>query len=269
MSWTADRLPISLPPLAGEGLDSWIEAYALRLRTTARELLNFLSLPRARSGQMVIALTDSERDTLADATGVDGDRLTGMTLHPHDGVSVMIRTRTRGLARPPAWRGTTRSRFCLRCLQHEAGRWQLSWRLPWSFACTRHAVLLRDTCPSCEMRPVPRGLLHGPTTRRACRFPLSDLPAHAVPPAGTVLAAQHHIDRILASGDPAQARQILHEIYTLAWKTLAILHTPPGPVPIPVQAVLHELPDTTPARSAACRAKTPTPSRLAPAPRSR
>ena len=95
------------------------------------------------------------------------------------------------------------------------------------------------------MRPVPRGLLHGPTTRRACRFPLSDLPAHAVPPAGTVLAAQHHIDRILASGDPAQARQILHEIYTLAWKTLAILHAPPGPVPIPVQAVLHELPDTS------------------------
>jgi hypothetical protein len=245
MSWTADRLPISLPPLAGEGLDSWIEAYALRLRTTARELLNFLSLPRARPGQMVIALTDSERDTLADATGVDGDRLTGMTLHLDDGVSVMIRTRTRGLARPPAWRGTTRSRFCPRCLQHEAGRWQLSWRLPWSFACTRHAVLLRDTCPSCEMRPVPRGLLHGPTTRRACRFPLSDLPAHAVPPAGTVLAAQHHIDRILASGDPAQARQILHEIYTLAWKTLAILHAPPGPVPIPVQAVLHELPDTS------------------------
>lgn len=100
MSWTADRLPISLPPLAGEGLDSWIEAYALRLRTTARELLNFLSLPRARPGQMVIALTDSERDTLADATGVDGDRLTGMTLHLDDGVSVMIRTRTRGLARP-------------------------------------------------------------------------------------------------------------------------------------------------------------------------
>jgi hypothetical protein len=38
---------------------------------------------------------------------------------------------------------------CPECIRESDGRWQLSWRLGWSFACVQHNRLLADACPTC------------------------------------------------------------------------------------------------------------------------
>lgn len=43
------------------------------------------------------------------------------------------------------------SHVCPGCL-HEDGHWQLRWKIPWSFACTRHQALLLSHCEGCSRR---------------------------------------------------------------------------------------------------------------------
>ncbi|WP_405018655.1 TniQ family protein [Kitasatospora sp. NBC_00070] len=227
MTWSPDRMPIFVPPIPGEALDSWIEAYAFRLRINASGLLSFLNLNRSQTRRMVVALTEHELGALSRATGVAPADLTRMTLSPQDGISIAIRPQTRGLARSPTWRGTSGSRYCPSCLHETGDRWQLRWRLPWSFACRQHSLLLLDTCPACEARPLPASRHgHAPSLGRIqCTHPLGDSPAVSVPGGGAVIAAQARIDEILDAGDPESARGTLHDLYTLAWKALAVLHS--------------------------------------------
>ncbi|WP_329142860.1 TniQ family protein [Streptomyces sp. NBC_01456] len=159
--WTDDRIPLWVPPVEGESLDSWLAAYARRLRTGVPQFLSFIGLHRARPNHMVRYLTDRERQVLSERTGLASEELTPMTLEPWDGVAVNIDRPTRRLSRPPNWRHTgNTSRFCPGCLDESAGRWQISWRLPWSFACTRHGMLLLDCCPECGQPPVVHGRQH-------------------------------------------------------------------------------------------------------------
>lgn len=159
--WTDDRIPLWVPPVEGESLDSWLAAYARRLRTGVPQFLSFIGLHRARPNHMVRYLTDRERQVLSERTGLASEELTPMTLEPWDGVAVNIDRPTRRLSRPPNWRHTgNTSRFCPGCLDESAGRWQISWRLPWSFTCTRHGMLLLDCCPECGQPPVVHGRQH-------------------------------------------------------------------------------------------------------------
>ncbi len=45
------------------------------------------------------------------------------------------------------------SHVCPKCVEENLGVWQLAWKLPWTFACEKHSVLLIDTCPGCLRRP--------------------------------------------------------------------------------------------------------------------
>ncbi len=42
--WTDERIPLWVPPVEGEALDSWIEAYARRLTVSGGEFTRFLGL---------------------------------------------------------------------------------------------------------------------------------------------------------------------------------------------------------------------------------
>ena len=50
------------------------------------------------------------------------------------------------------WAYFSGSHLCPRCVGEDRGAWQLAWKLPWSFACVRHRILLVDTCPRCGRR---------------------------------------------------------------------------------------------------------------------
>jgi hypothetical protein len=65
-------LPIRVPPLAGESIDSWLEAIAHRSQTAFDDLLITVALrvPNNTVNRWVIQLTPDEAAAIGTATGV-------------------------------------------------------------------------------------------------------------------------------------------------------------------------------------------------------
>ncbi|MDQ1245715.1 MAG: hypothetical protein QG597_82 [Actinomycetota bacterium] len=145
-------LPIRLPPISGEALDSWLEAMAYRNATAFGDLLTAVGLKpyhgTATTG-WIVTLSTAEAATIAAATGLTGQALDTMTLAHYAGRALTIDRQTRTLSRAFPWGGARGSRYCPTCLKETGGRWQLSWRLGWTFACAEHHCLLADACPDC------------------------------------------------------------------------------------------------------------------------
>ena len=107
------------------------------------------------------------------------------------------------------------SRYCPPCLAERDGRWLLSWRLGWVFACTTHDVLLCDTCPSCGQAPrsrAGRAGLNPPGTcpntikrHEYCGADLREATANRLPPGHPALAAQHWTGTLLTLDDTRPA----------------------------------------------------------------
>jgi hypothetical protein len=145
-------LPIRLTPIAGEALDSWLEGLARRTHTAFGELLSAVGLDPYRgkgTSSWIVQLTDEEAERIGLATGVAVEVLESMTLAHYSERGLRIKDGTFGLSRAFPWGRTCGSRFCPSCLKETEGRWQLSWRLGWAFACTKHCCLLADACPEC------------------------------------------------------------------------------------------------------------------------
>lgn len=206
-------LPLRFHPYPGEALDSWIEAYAAWTGVPARTMLTALGLTArgAMPWHYTLALRPGEAETAAAVCGLDPEQLHAMTLQRYDGQVVRARTDRRSLISSLWWTRTSGSRFCPHCLAETHGRWPLRWRLTWSFACTRHQVLMLDACPGCGHTPRTRSFVHwessAPTACRACRALLPGAPARQA--SDPVLAAQAHIDTLLGdveAGSRAAAR---------------------------------------------------------------
>ncbi|MQS14702.1 TniQ family protein [Streptomyces kaniharaensis] len=259
--WTDQRIPIWVPPLPGEALDSWLEAYARRLRVTTHVFMAFVGLRGSRPSRMTERLSGSEREILSQVTGLSPQELAAMTLEPYEGLTVTFKSGQDGMNRPPTWRYYgTHSRFCPACLDDTRGRWLLAWRQPWSFACLRHRRLLLERCPACEQFVRAQGTrVGGPSKpahctrgrhrtegcRRvlvACGFSLAQSPAQILPASGLVLQAQQHVDALLQDrfSQPGSARTQLHDMYSLGWRSLAGLATDLGSAPRVVHQVLEE-----------------------------
>ncbi|MFE5284843.1 TniQ family protein [Nocardia sp. NPDC056611] len=208
-------LPIRVAPHDGEALDSWLEAIAARTRTDWAALLSAtgLSSDYARKRQNVVELTDVEAAALAVATSLDINAIHAMTLRRFNGVAVRLLPDRRVDRRFP-WSRERGSRFCPRCLGDTGGRWQLNWRLGWSFACLQHRCLLADVCPHCvnyqryrafsgHTVPTPGRCASatpgGPHLTR-CGADLSTTPVTMLVPDHPVLVAQGLIDAIIRCG---------------------------------------------------------------------
>jgi len=264
-AWTADRLPITLAPLPGEALESWIGAYARRLRTTGHDLMAHLGLGGTRIIQMALRLHEHEAAILMRATGVSGQDLTAMTLEPYDGLVIATEPGRRTVMfRSPAGRfGSPRDRYCPACLALDDGRGPVTWLLPWSFACPLHRILLLDVCPACHRPPRPWNTRRlgpraaGRCTRntprragpvRACGTDLTRAAVIPLPAGGLVLAAHEHLAALMTSpsGGRAAALATLRQVYALAGRALLGLHAVPGQAPPVVRAVLDEAGATLP-----------------------
>ena len=248
------RLPRTLPmhvaPLPGESLDSWLEAIAHRHQCRFKDLLAATSIrAHPQRNDWLVALSPDERRSLATATAVGEDVLTAMTLEHYDGRALDIELSNRTLRRSFPWGWRTGSRFCPRCLADNGGRWQLVWRLNWTFACTRHHCLLTDACPQCGARqrhqphagtsiPEPgncRKVRTPPNTpRHRCGAALSSGDVLVMPHLHPVLAAQRLIETILTGCVSAfpiyqngrhASREVLADIQALArWIITAVDH---------------------------------------------
>lgn len=244
-------LPIHVAPHPGEALDSWLEALAHRFNTHLADLLIALGLADRDDDQIhasarwTIRLHHDERSRLAQATATTPETIDAMTLTRYDGTALRIDPATGSVTRQQLWGRARGSRFCPDCVAENGGRWLLSWRLGWSFACLRHRRLLADACPGCGRVPryrphpvhvVPQpGYCTGPQPGRSglatqrCGAELSRASTPALPADHPALAAQRQLLDVIESGtaafgvyrhQPQPASAALSDIRALANRTL-------------------------------------------------
>lgn len=233
------RLPLRVPPTPGEAIDSWLEAYARRYEVSRWEVQRALGLSTT-DAKWLVRLSAAELESASTASGFDRECLLSMTMDCFDGVCISVRDDTRRLRRSFLWGGYYRSRYCPRCLADSGGRWQLAWRLCWSFLCVKHLCLLEDVCRVCggEQRTI-RHLFSGvqgaslcTANRRnaICGADLSTVDVHSVAPSHRSVAAQRTIYDILDRGyaaigvyasSPRTARDALVDISVLGSRVLA------------------------------------------------
>ena len=269
-------IPIRLPPLPGEALDSWLETYAHLLHVAVRDIFALAGVDWDRLTSddepqhklWLYQLDEPGLAALSTVTGIPAATLADMTLARYEGTGLAAVTAAPGMPRTPRWwRQPIGSRYCPRCLAANGGRWMLTWRIPWTFACTSCQVLLADTCPDCGRRHrrtrtgQPRrpgccdltGLpLPPPRPQRggimSCISDPAQTAAIALPAGGRVLRAQQHTGALVAAlltargqpGHMAAQQQHLDDIHAVAHAAISALHGPAAP-PATVSAVLDEL----------------------------
>lgn len=242
-------LPIRIAPIRGEAIDSWLEAIAHRTHTSFSDLLTAVGLSPfsgISTPAWLVRLNPEETATTCASTGIDPDVLRTMTLHHYSDRAVRIKPDDTTLSRAFPWGPGRGSRFCPACLDATGGRWQLSWRLGWTFACTTHNCLLADACPGCgavqrvrthigEMVPQPGRCSHPApdATGRTPRRCSTDLAAAAVPSfdAGhPVSRAQRVVNTVIDSETitfgvyetlPQPRLKVLSDIRAVAGRALA------------------------------------------------
>jgi hypothetical protein len=252
-------LPLRTAPVRGEALDSWLEALAAQLRTPMGDLLGELGLlgqfrppeqaPFTRSPWLTL-LAPQEAERLGAATGLAPAGLRAMTLEHFDQRAVSIDHGRRMLHRTRNWRRSagTGSRFCPDCLAESGGRWQLSWRFGWSFACLSHRRLLADSCPGCgslqrrrrhadRVIPAP-GLCDRPGPKPdsgpypRCRYPLRTAHTMLLDPDHPALRAQQDLVDAVTTGvgsfgvyrhRPQPALDVLADVKGLGRRALFIM----------------------------------------------
>jgi TniQ/Bacterial regulatory helix-turn-helix protein, lysR family len=196
-------LPLHVPILAGESFDSWLEALARRLELTISELLPVLGLAaRARSGRYSLLWSIDPRALR---------RIERQTRLPPGRLDQATLERFRTWA--PLLRGAG-SRYCPHCLRESDGRWPAAWRLAWTFACTRHDVLLADVCDGCRRRPrrsvgtagrlnVAATCSNPFTSARVCGWDLRAASVPALTRDDPILTAQRELESVLGTGSDA------------------------------------------------------------------
>jgi AraC-like DNA-binding protein len=254
----ARTFPIRLAPLPSEALDSWLEALAHRLNVRLGDVLGDLGLAApfkngvrelAVPTDWTIALREEEAARIAHATGADPQQLHDMTLMRFDGRALRINPGKRQVSRHVLWGRPRGSRFCPECLADSGGRWPLTWRLGWSFACLTHHRLLADRCPDCghvqrerpfsrHALPVPGRCGTRPSRTGDLAFPagcgqdLSQAETLSLPDGHPALAAQRLVLETIESGDasfgpyailPQPAFPVLSDLRAVAGRILADL----------------------------------------------
>lgn len=225
-------LPIRLDPLAGEALDSWMEALAHRNHTVLEDLLGAVGLQTAdvRSGGngWIIELSPDEAAAVSSATGIGAPAVKAMTLGHYAERALRIGPGATVNHTFPWGRGRG-SRYCPQCLAETGGRWQLRWRLGWSFACLRHRCLLADVCPACK-RP-ERLYPHIGTvipTPGQCANPAADATGRRPPRCGAQLA-DATVTRLDASHPALAAQKTVYDLINADTARFGVYQANPQP----------------------------------------
>jgi hypothetical protein len=230
-------LPLRVTPAAGEALDSWLEALAVRFDVPLGDICRQFGIPYQGSHRprWLLWVSADERRWIADATGIDPDRVGHCTLSTYDHKAVEI-DYTKAVLNPafPFTRHVG-SRYCPLCLAESGGRWRLCWRLGWAFACLRHNCLLVDDCPRCGQPqrvtqsrwltvPYPNRCLHSNRTE-PCNADLTDAPVITLTETDQIIRTQRMLFDIIDTDRadfgvycdyPCHARDALRDIKALA-----------------------------------------------------
>ncbi|MUM32422.1 hypothetical protein FZI93_11680, partial [Mycobacterium sp. CBMA361] len=164
---------------------------------------------------------------IAAVTDLSVDDIMSMILAAYDGRALALHSENGRLDVTFPFGPLPRSRYCPGCLAETQGRWQLSWRLGWSFACVKHKTILLDRCPQCdaEQRPPLRGMSVAPLGLCRCGYALAGANAYRLPADSSIIRAQQLITEVIAmdrasfgvyAGNAARAREALRDVADLA-----------------------------------------------------
>lgn len=146
---------------SGEALDSFLERWAQHQGLSlANAMAHWPDVDSPR--RLQIHPTDEFIEHASIVTQVEPSVLRSMTTaHEWIAAQWISQTDLEGLLRYPgrrSWTPTDLSPLCPNCLT-ENGYWHLTWRMPWTFMCTQHNIMLVDSCSVC------RELLKTPSSR--------------------------------------------------------------------------------------------------------
>ncbi|MFD4393769.1 TniQ family protein [Kitasatospora sp. NPDC058478] len=159
------RVALSVDPLPGESLVSWLHAVAADYGIDPHRAAQLTGLVWANGRASGVVVSDNapvygpHRSWLpraVAATGLPPEQLTAMTWHrfrgtalpPVDGEHATVAT-TRKFVKA-YWIEPYEMKLCPQCCREADGRWQLAWGLPWVYACPVHSCYLVERCPSCR-----------------------------------------------------------------------------------------------------------------------
>jgi len=129
-------------------IDSWLEVTARRMDLPLGAVAR--AGPSHRYATSWIRWLSPDRlDVVEAATGVSSSVVEAFTLSVYDGTALQLDPNSHRLDATFPFGALSRSRFCPECLRESDGRWQLAWRLGWSFMCVLHNCLLADACSTC------------------------------------------------------------------------------------------------------------------------
>jgi hypothetical protein len=129
------RLPLRVAPAPGEAIDSWLEVTARRMALPLGAVARALDLPIATRPVWIRWLSRDQLEAIEAATGVSSNIVEGMTLSIYDGTALQLDPDSHRLDATFPFGALSWSRYCPECLSESQGRWQLAWRLGWSFVC--------------------------------------------------------------------------------------------------------------------------------------
>ncbi|GEL98131.1 TniQ family protein [Cellulomonas terrae] len=208
-------LPVSVEPIRGEAIDSWLERLAdLNGLSTAELMRAVAATVGGRVRFLTLAPDPKVVEHLARLGGVTAETVQSMTLAAHPGavdLTGLDGERARESFRRISARGWVSghgTQLCPACIGQD-GVWRLAWRLPIVATCVRHRLLLLTECPACgrpfrdqghsPLRPAGAATLcgnpigAGPASH--CPQPLASLDSDSAP--APAVDAQVRIDLAL------------------------------------------------------------------------
>ncbi|ADU01806.1 hypothetical protein Mspyr1_52810 [Mycolicibacterium gilvum Spyr1] len=163
-------------------------------------LARMLQLSDGKRSSWHIWLSPSQRRAMGTATGTSAETIASMTLSDYDGRALRLDPVTRELDPRFPYGALRWSRYCPHCLSDSQDRWQIRWRLGWSFACLKHNVLLLDACPTCHARPRRRQTFRGLPEPGLCNcgYRLKDAPTTMMESDDPILDGQRTVAHVIA-----------------------------------------------------------------------
>lgn len=227
-------LPVRPRRIEGEALGSFVERLARDLNMSLASLLERTGFIADDSFRAIpvgygIASADPPLEALAAATRQPAAEIRRMLLSHFDGIALdlsdvdpSVPDSFRRIA-VREWAYFSSTHVCPACVAENDGALLLRWRLPWSFACARHELLLVDTCSHCGYdtgsgrrdgrtapafitriptpgfcsNPMPTGFAYSGRSATPCGFSFAELPETDLTTTQAVLAAQETLDALL------------------------------------------------------------------------
>ena len=153
------RVPPTVP---GESFTSYVERLAALHHVDLVVILHAVGLLAEERYETIngygVVMSDAKLERFATATRLPKQQIASMLLASFDG-SVLdlsgVSERDSHALRKRAtdeWAYFSGSHACPKCVRENDGAWQLSWKLPWTFVCTKHKCYLVAFCPTCDRR---------------------------------------------------------------------------------------------------------------------